>query len=203
MASGELRLPVLIGTRVAPAQDALKLLVGPGVEVDRLDAADVGAHSSVDARASNADEDAEVPGGPSRVCQQSELVIERKQRDLRERSLRLFFLQSAHSLLASNFRRLLMVDWFCIVRSTAGFGGLRDMVACLARKGTVDAADGGQLQRRVCRRKTRQYRSLGLRKTGNREGQSCLLHLGRERDMDRSWASETPHPAIKAAEGLV
>ena len=42
--------------------------------------------------------------------------------------LRLFLLQSAHNLLDSNFRRLLIVAWFCAARSAAGLGGLRDMV---------------------------------------------------------------------------
>lgn len=42
--------------------------------------------------------------------------------------LRLFLLQSAHTLLDSNFRRLLMVAWFCAARSAAGLGGLRDII---------------------------------------------------------------------------
>ena len=41
--------------------------------------------------------------------------------------VRLFFLQSAQILLGSNFRRLLMVAWFCAARSAAGFGGRLDM----------------------------------------------------------------------------
>jgi hypothetical protein len=45
----------------------LKLLVRPGIEVDRLDFADVRAHATVYARASNAYEDTEVPASPSRV----------------------------------------------------------------------------------------------------------------------------------------
>ncbi len=67
MVRRQLRLPVLVGTCIAPTQDALQLLVGPGVQVDRFDSADMGAHSAVDAGAADADEDAEVPAGPSRI----------------------------------------------------------------------------------------------------------------------------------------
>lgn len=45
-----------------------------------------------------------------------------------ENDSRLFFLQSAQTLFGSNFRRLLMVAWFCAARSAAGFGGRRDIV---------------------------------------------------------------------------
>jgi hypothetical protein len=41
--------------------------------------------------------------------------------------VRLFLLQSAHSLLGSNFKRFLRVCWFWAARSAAGFGGRRDM----------------------------------------------------------------------------
>ena len=44
-----LRIGALISTRISPFQDTLQLLVGPGIEVNRLDSADMGAHSSVDA----------------------------------------------------------------------------------------------------------------------------------------------------------
>lgn len=67
MAGGQLRFPVFIRARVAPAQDTLKLLVRPRVQIDRLDSADVGAHAAVDAGAADADEDADVPARPSRV----------------------------------------------------------------------------------------------------------------------------------------
>jgi len=68
MAGRQLRFPVLVRPGVAPLQHALQLFVCPGVEVDRLDFADVRAHTAVDARAANAHEDTEVPAGPSRVC---------------------------------------------------------------------------------------------------------------------------------------
>lgn len=68
MAGCQLRLPVLVRPRIAPLQHALQLLVRPGVEVDRFDFADVRAHATVDARAADAYEDAEVPAGPARVC---------------------------------------------------------------------------------------------------------------------------------------
>ena len=67
----QLGLPVLVGAGISPAEDALELLVGPGIEVDRLDSADVSAHAAMDARATDADEDAEVPTSPSRVCKVS------------------------------------------------------------------------------------------------------------------------------------
>jgi hypothetical protein len=58
VAGCQLRLPVLVGSRVAPVQDALELFVGPGIEVDGLDLADVDSHATVNARAADADEDA-------------------------------------------------------------------------------------------------------------------------------------------------
>lgn len=63
----ELVLPVLIGPRIAPAQHILHLVVGPRVQVDALDARDVGAHAAVDARAADAEEDADGPGRPAGV----------------------------------------------------------------------------------------------------------------------------------------
>jgi len=42
-------------------------------------------------------------------------------------NLRLFRLQSAHTLLASSLRRLLIVAWFWAARSAFGFGGRRDI----------------------------------------------------------------------------
>lgn len=73
MAGGELGLPVFVCARIAPTEDALHLLLGPRVEVDRLDAADVGAHAAVDARAADADEDAKVPASPPGVCKRRRL----------------------------------------------------------------------------------------------------------------------------------
>lgn len=46
---------------------------------------------------------------------------------------RLLRLQSAHTLLGSNFKRLLIVCWFWAARSAAGFGGRRDMVVNLRK----------------------------------------------------------------------
>jgi len=77
---------ILVGSGIAPLQHALKLLVGPRVQIDGLDSADMCAHTTVNTRASaslvseldlihgssscspNADEDAQIPTGPSRVC---------------------------------------------------------------------------------------------------------------------------------------
>ena len=60
-------LPVLVRSRVAPAQHTRHLLVGPGVEVDALDARDVRAEAAVEAGAADADEDADVPARPAGV----------------------------------------------------------------------------------------------------------------------------------------
>lgn len=65
MARRQLRFPVLVRARVSPVEDALQLLVGPGVEVDRLDTTNMGAHSAMDTRAADADEDTQVPARPS------------------------------------------------------------------------------------------------------------------------------------------
>ena len=43
---------VLVGSGVAPLQHALKLLVGPRIQVDRLDSTDVRSHTTVNTRAS-------------------------------------------------------------------------------------------------------------------------------------------------------
>lgn len=64
----EFVFPVFVCARIAPAENALHLFIGPGIEVDRLDSADMDAHASVDAGAANADEDAEVPACPARIC---------------------------------------------------------------------------------------------------------------------------------------
>jgi hypothetical protein len=57
MAWRKLGLPVFIGASVSPAQNTLELFVGPGIEVDGLDSADVSAHATMDARTSDTDED--------------------------------------------------------------------------------------------------------------------------------------------------
>lgn len=43
---------VLVGSSVAPLQHALKLLVGPGIQVDGLDSTDMRAHTTVNTGAS-------------------------------------------------------------------------------------------------------------------------------------------------------
>lgn len=53
---------------------------------------------------------------------------------------RLLRLQSAHTLLGSNFRRLLIVCWFCAARSAAGFGGRRDMAGGAVGRSIVPSA---------------------------------------------------------------
>jgi len=86
----EVRLPVEVAELVAPLLDLLHLIGLPDVEVDALDCkwgsrgcqarlrdarasgdgrtlGDVRAHATMDARAADADKDAEVPGGPSGV----------------------------------------------------------------------------------------------------------------------------------------
>lgn len=130
MAGGQLVLPVLVRPRIAPVQDALHLLVGPGIEIDRLDFADVDAHTSVDARAADADEDAQIPACPSRIC--AAVVLETgygERQSVRDevQDIRLFFLQSEHILLGSNLRSDFIVAWFLAALSAAGLGGRRDM----------------------------------------------------------------------------
>lgn len=61
LSSRQLRLNPLVGPRIPPFQHILELFVGPGVEVHRFHPADMGAHSSMDARAADADEDAYAP----------------------------------------------------------------------------------------------------------------------------------------------
>jgi hypothetical protein len=65
MARSELGFPVFVGARVSPAQYPLHLLIGPGIQIDRLDSTDMGSHASVNAGTSNADKDTQVPTGPS------------------------------------------------------------------------------------------------------------------------------------------
>ncbi len=54
MTNSQFGLPVFICSRISPLQDALQLLIGPGIEVDRLDSRDVRSHAAVYTRASNA-----------------------------------------------------------------------------------------------------------------------------------------------------
>lgn len=133
---------VHVGPGVAPLQHALKLLIGPRIQIDRLDSADVCTHTTVNTRAStsvvskhnpihdssgclpNADEDAQVPTGPSRVCRHL-LASHVPSQCLY--LVRLFLLQSAQLLFPSNLTKLFNVCWFCIVLS--GPAGLRDMAA--------------------------------------------------------------------------
>jgi hypothetical protein len=134
-----------VGSGVAPLQHALKLFISPRIQIDRLDFADVCAHATVNTRASaslvsarhltysisgclpNADEDAQVPTGPSRVCRHLSASMSHRSICL----VRLFLLQSAQLLLPSNLTKLFNVCWFCIVLS--GPAGLRDMAAVVRR----------------------------------------------------------------------
>jgi len=63
--NSQFSLPVFVCSRIAPFQDALQLFVCPGIQVDGLDSGDVGAHATMNARASNAHEYSQVPAGPS------------------------------------------------------------------------------------------------------------------------------------------
>lgn len=67
MSRCQLVLPVFVCARISPAKNALHLFVGPGIEVDGLDSADVDAHTSVDAGATDTDKDAKVPACPARI----------------------------------------------------------------------------------------------------------------------------------------
>lgn len=67
MTRSQLGLPVLVCPGIAPFQDALQLFIGPSIEIDRLDSADVCSHTAVDTGASNANKHTEIPTGPSRV----------------------------------------------------------------------------------------------------------------------------------------
>lgn len=63
----QLVLPVFVCARISPAENALHLFIGPGIEVDGLDFADVYAHASVDAGATDTDKDAKIPACPARI----------------------------------------------------------------------------------------------------------------------------------------
>lgn len=49
VAGRQLGLPIFVRARITPAEDASKLLVGPGIEIDRLDSANVRTHATVNA----------------------------------------------------------------------------------------------------------------------------------------------------------
>lgn len=57
-----------VGSCIAPFNHALKLFIGPGIEINGLDSADMRAHTPVNARAPNADKYTEIPRSPSRIC---------------------------------------------------------------------------------------------------------------------------------------
>lgn len=67
MARGQLRLPIFVGSSIAPAQNTLELFIGPRVEIHGLHTTDMGTHAPMNTGASDANEDSEVPGGPSWV----------------------------------------------------------------------------------------------------------------------------------------
>lgn len=137
---------VLVGSSVAPLQHALKLLVGPRIQINGFDSADVCAHTTVNTRAStllvseeastgighsclpDANKDAQVPAGPSRVYRDLSASTILAPRPC---IIRLFLLQSAQLLFPSNLTKLFNVCWFCIVLS--GPAGLRDMMAAVKR----------------------------------------------------------------------
>lgn len=95
----------------------------------------------MNARAADADEDAQVPTCPSRICAQAasaRLVFPALRCSSSSSDIRLFLLQSEHILLGSNFNSDLMVAWFFAARSAAGFGGRLDMVFLLALMDSTD-----------------------------------------------------------------
>lgn len=51
----------LVGSPITPFQHTLELFIGPGIQINGLDPTNVCAHSTVNARAPNADEDTQVP----------------------------------------------------------------------------------------------------------------------------------------------
>ncbi len=57
MALLEMRLPVKVSASVAPLFDTLHLLWGPYVEIYALDAADMGAHATMNTRTSDTEKD--------------------------------------------------------------------------------------------------------------------------------------------------
>ena len=60
--------------------------------------------------------------------------------------VRLFFLQSEHILLGSNFNSDLIVAWFFAARSAAGFGGRLDMVVCCERMDSKGFEYSGEIE---------------------------------------------------------
>lgn len=132
----------LICPRIAPLQHALKLLVCPGIKIDRLDLADVCSHATMYARASiyviNADSQVNGGGGAHTECTRrhpnsSWPIVDLRSvssyppGDRRGRCVRLLRLQSAQLLLPSSFTSVLRVWRFCSARSAAGLGR-RDMI---------------------------------------------------------------------------
>jgi hypothetical protein len=99
----------------------------------------MGAHATMNAGASNANKDTQVPACPSGIyriisqlksfvgCDEGWSMIEVGRS-------RLFLLQSEHILLASNFSRFLIVCWFWAARSAAGLGGRLDISAVADRQ---------------------------------------------------------------------
>jgi hypothetical protein len=65
MARGQFGFPVFVGPCVPPSQYTLKLFIGPRIKVDRFNSADMCTHSTVDARAADADKNAQIPTRPS------------------------------------------------------------------------------------------------------------------------------------------
>lgn len=67
MTRSEFGFEVLVRSCIAPSYHALKLLIRPRIKINRLDPADMCSHSTVNTGTSDADEDAKIPAGPSRM----------------------------------------------------------------------------------------------------------------------------------------
>ena len=69
----------LVGSSIAPSHNTLKLFIGPRIEIDGFDSADMRAHTPVNARAPNANKDTQVPGSPSRIYSEDNSAYERQE----------------------------------------------------------------------------------------------------------------------------
>lgn len=67
MSRFEMCFPVKICSMVSPFLDRLHLFRSPDVQIDGLDTTDMGAHATMNARASYAEKDADVPRCPSGI----------------------------------------------------------------------------------------------------------------------------------------
>jgi hypothetical protein len=115
------------------------LFVGPGIEVDGLNSADVSAHATVDARASDTDKDAQVPAGPSRIWSSQQVS------NIRTDGLKLTLVPFAIGADLIGLQLDETLESSCVLRRPLS-GGVRGSPGHNGNISSEDAMQGGKIE---------------------------------------------------------